>query len=202
MRVLVACEYSGVVRDAFTALGHYAMSCDILDTESEGPHYKGDVLDILDNGWDLMIAHPPCTYVAASGMHWNKNNTERKVKTVNALEFIETLFCAPIERVAIENPVGVISTRTSIGKAQYIQPYWFGDDASKKTGLWKRGLPDLVPTCMVEGRRVLSGGREVIRWGNQDDNGQENTPNTKNRAKLRSRTFPGFAAAMAAQWTF
>jgi len=178
------------------------MSCDILETESEGNHYLGDVRDILEDGWDLMIAHPPCTYICVSGLHWNKRRPERVIQTVNALEFVEDLWSAPIERVCIENPVGCINTRLeNMPKPQYVQPYWFGDDASKKTGLWTRGLPLLVATNMIAGRRVVEGSREYSRWGNQDDKGYNNVPNTPERAKLRSRTFPGLAAAMASQWS-
>ena len=202
MRVLIGCEYSGIVRDAFIALGHDAVSCDVLETESAGPHYQGDVLDILDDGWDLMIAHPPCTYISVSGLHWNKNNIERTVKTVNALEFVEQLWAAPIAKVCIENPVGCINTRLpEMPKPQYIQPYWFGEDASKKTGLWTRGLPLLEKTCMVPGRKVIYKGKEYTRWANQDDGGYNNVPNNAQRAHIRSRTYVGIAAAMASQWS-
>src|SRR5688572_912836 len=148
MRVLVACEFSGVVRNAFLAQGHDAMSCDILPTEKLGPHYRGNVLDILDESWDLMIAHPPCTYLSVSGLHWNKKDPSRADKTEEALEFVRTLLSAPIPRIALENPVSCISTR--IRKPdQIIQPYEFGHDASKKTCLWLKGLPKLEPTRYV-----------------------------------------------------
>src|SRR5210317_135605 len=202
MRVLVACEYSGRVRDAFTARGHFAMSCDILQTESDGPHYKGNVLDVLNDNWDLMIAHPPCTYLASSGLHWSKKRPERALLTEEALEFVTTLWKAPIPKVAIENPVGCINTRLKfMPKPQYIHPYMFGDDASKKTGLWMRGLAKLKPTNEIPPRIVKSpSGRVYQRWSNQYDCGRDNTPNTPNRAKERSLTYMGIALAMASQW--
>lgn len=142
LRVLVACEYSGRVRDAFTRRGHYAMSCDLLPTDSPGEHYQGDVFDIIDMGWDLMIAHPPCTYLSVSGMHWTTRGLRDPKLTEDALEFVQRLMDAPIARKAIENPVSVISSR--IRKPdQIIQPWWFGSDASKKTCLWLQNLPPL-----------------------------------------------------------
>ena len=202
MKILIACEYSGRVRDAFTKKGHYAMSCDILPTESEGPHYQGDVLDVLNDGWDMMIAHPPCTYLASSGLHWNKKRPERALKTEAALEFITTLWKAPIKKVVLENPVGCINTRLKfMPKPQYVHPYMFGDDASKKTGLWMRGLGKLEPTDMIPPRIVETpSGRKYQRWGNQYECGRDNTPNTPDRAKIRSLTFQGLADAMANQW--
>lgn len=203
MKILIACEYSGVVRDAFIKRGHDATSCDTLPTESDlGPHYQGDVSDILDDGWDLMIAHPPCTYLCSSGLHWNKKRPERAQKTEDALAFVEKLWRSTIPKVAIENPVGCINTRLSfMPKPQYIHPYMFGDDASKKTGLWTRGLGSLTPTDMVEPRIVVTpSGRKYPRWGNQYDCGRDNTPNTPDRAKIRSRTYQGIADAMASQW--
>ena len=144
MRVLVGCEYSGRVRDAFAARGHDAWSCDILPSDRDGQHYQGDVLDILDDGWDLAILHPPCTYLASSGLHRNKRNPERQEKTAHALKFVTRLWSADIARLALENPVGCISTRTRLGKAtQIIQPYEYGHDASKRTCLWLRGLMPL-----------------------------------------------------------
>ena len=153
MKVLVACEYSGVVRDAFIKQGHDAISCDLLPTEQPGPHYEGDVLDILNDGWDLMIAHPPCTYLCSSGLHWNKRIDGREQLTLEALEFVRTLLNAPINKIALENPVG------RIGKAiraadQYINPYEYGHNASKKTGLWLKNLPLLKPTNYIEPRRI------------------------------------------------
>lgn len=195
LKVLVACEYSGTVRDAFIAAGHDAMSCDLLPTEQPGPHYQGSVIDILDQGWDLMIAHPPCTYLCSSGLHWNKKQPDREAKTTAAVEFVRQLLAAPIPMIALENPVGRIST--AIRKAdQYIQPYQYGADASKKTGLWLIGLPLLEPTEYVEPRVV--GGKS--RWANQTDGGWNRLPPSADRWKLRSTTYQGIADAMAAQW--
>lgn len=144
MRILVACEYSGRVRDAFIAAGHDAISCDLLPTESPGPHYQGDVRDILGDAWDMMIAFPDCTYLCSSGMHWTTRGLRDPALTESALDFVRLLLNAPIPRIAIENPVGVISSR--IRKPdQIVQPWQFGDDASKKTCLWLKGLPALEP---------------------------------------------------------
>lgn len=195
MRVLIACEYSGAVRDAFRARGHDAVSCDLLPTDAPGPHHQGDVGQVLGDGWDLMIAHPPCTYLSVSGMHWTRRGLRDPQLTENALEFVRLLMDAPIPRIAIENPVSVISTR--IGKPdQIINPYQFGHDASKKTCLWLKGLPLLRPTQVIEPRIV--NGRK--RWGNQTDSGQNRLSPSPDRWKLRSATFPGIAAAMADQW--
>ena len=195
MRVLIACEYSGAVRDAFRARGHDAMSCDLLPTDAPGPHYQGDVRQVLGDGWDLMIAHPPCTYLSVSGMHWTRRGLRDPQLTEDALEFVRLLMDAPIPRIAIENPVSVIST--CIGKPdQIINPYQFGHDASKKTCLWLKGLPPLKPTQIIEPRIV--NGRK--RWGNQTDSGQNRLSPSPDRWKLRSATFPGIAAAMADQW--
>jgi hypothetical protein len=149
-----------------------------------------------------MIAHPPCTYLASSGLHWNKKRPERALKTEDALEFVTTLWKAPIPKVAIENPVGCINTRLKfMPKPQYIHPYMFGDDASKKTGLWMRGLAKLEPTDSIPPRIIESpSGRKYQRWANQYDCGRDNTPNTPNRAKERSLTYMGIALAMAEQW--
>ena len=142
MKVLVACEYSGTVRDAFIARGHDAMSCDLLPTDVPGPHHQGDVFDIIGGGWDMMIAHPPCTYLSVSGMHWTTRGLRDPQLTENALEFVRRLLDASIERIALENPVSVISTR--IRKPdQIVHPWMFGEDASKKTCLWLKGLPKL-----------------------------------------------------------
>ncbi len=194
MRVLVACEYSGVVRDAFLNAGHYAMSCDLLPCEStaSGDHYQGDVRDILDHDWDLMIAHPPCTYLSVSGMHWTKRGLRDPQLTEDALDFVRLLTDAPVSRIAIENPVSVISSR--IRKPdQIIQPWWFGHDASKKTCLWLKNLPLLQPTDMLPGDTKT-------RRANQTASGQNKLPPSADRWKIRSATFPGIAAAMATQW--
>ena len=197
MRVLVACEYSGAVRDAFIRAGHYAASCDILPSESPlGDHYQCDVLTILDHDWDLMIAHPPCTYLCASGLHWNKRRPERAQQTEAALDFVRHLLDAPIARIALENPIGCISTR--IRKPdQTIQPHQFGHDASKATCLWLKGLPPLASTDQIAPRLV--DGRK--RWGNQTDSGQNKLPPSADRWKIRSETYQGIADAMANQWS-
>ena len=194
MRVLVACEYSGTVRDAFLKRGHYALSCDLLPCESQasGDHYQGDVRDILDHGWDLMIAHPPCTYLAVSGMHWTTRGLRDPQLTEDALEFVRLLMDAPIDRIAIENPVSVISSR--IRKPdQIVQPWWFGHDASKKTCLWLHNLPPLKPTNMLPGDAKT-------RRANQTASGQNKLPPSKDRWKIRSATYQGIADAMADQW--
>lgn len=196
MRVLVACESSAVVRDAFRERGHFAISCDLLPTEGKQLfHYRGDVFDIIDEKWDLMIAHPPCTYLCSSGLHWNKKVEGRGAKTEEALDFVRRLMEANINRICIENPVGRIST--AIRKAdQYVQPYNFGHDASKKTGLWLKNLPKLVSSISIE-PRVVNGKN---RWGNQTDSGQNRLAPSKTRWKERSRTYDGIAEAMAIQW--
>ena len=197
MRVLVACEYSGTVRDAFIRAGHYAASCDLLPSESPlGDHYQCDVMDIISHDWDLMIAHPPCTYLCSSGLHWNKRRPERAQQTEAALDFVRQLLDAPIARIALENPIGCISTR--IRKPdQTIQPWQFGHDASKATCLWLKGLPPLTPTDQIAPR--LINGRK--RWGNQTDSGQNKLPPSADRWKIRSETYKGIADAMANQWS-
>ena len=182
MRVLVACEFSGIVRDAFIAAGHEAMSCDLLPSERPlmGAHYQGDVRDVLDDGWDLMIAFPPCTYLAVSGARWFAGRREEQDR---AIGFVDDLLCADIPRIALENPVSVISSR--IRKPdQIIQPWMFGHGETKATCLWLKGLPRLQPTVVVGGRmpRVHYASPGPDRW------------------KERSRTLPGIAEAMAAQW--
>ena len=195
MKVLVACEYSGRVRDAFIAHGHDALSCDLLPTDSPGPHYQGDVMDIIAGGWDLMVAHPPCTFLSVSGMHWTTRGLRDPKLTEDALDFVKLLMAAPIPRIAIENPISVISSR--IRKPdQIITPYQFGHDASKKTCLWLKNLPPLRPTSYVEPRIV--NGRP--RWGNQTDSGQNKLAPSADRWKVRSETFQGIADAMADQW--
>ena len=192
MRVLVACEYSGIVRDAFIARGHDAMSCDLLPSDREGPHYQGDVRDILGQKWDLMIAHPPCTYLAASGLHWNKRVAGRSLLTEDALEFVRLLLGADIPNIALENPIGCISTRVR-KPDQIIQPWQFGHDASKATCLWLRGLPLLRPT------NELPGGRKARR-ANQTKSGQNKLSPSADRWRIRSTTYQGIADAMASQW--
>ncbi len=182
MRVLIACEYSGVVRDAFIAKGHDAMSCDLLPTDKPGPHYRGDVMSIIDFGWDLMIAHPPCTDLAVSGARWFKEKIADG-RQCAALSFVKALMDAPIGKIAIENPISVISTK--IRKPdQVIQPWQFGHGETKATCLWLKGLPCLVPTDIVEGREARV----------------HKLPPSADRWKLRSTTYQGIAEAMAGQW--
>lgn len=198
MDVLVACEFSGVVRDAFRARGHNAYSCDLLPADGDQKyHLQVDVLDILDQGWDLMIAHPPCTYLTVSGLHWNKHNVERAQKTEEGLHFVQLLLDAKIPKIALENPVGCISSR--IRKPdQIIQPYEFGHDASKRTCLWLKNLDPLV----IDSNKRYPGrwvdGKE--RWSNQTDKGQNRLGPSDDRWKLRSITYSGVASAMADAW--
>jgi hypothetical protein len=202
LKVLVACEYSGRVRDAFIARGHDAMSCDLLPTDVAGPHYQGDIFDIINNGWDLMIAHPPCTYLSVSGMHWTTRGLRNPQLTEDALNFVQRLMDAPIAKIAVENPISVISSRIRKPN-QIISPYQFGHDASKKTCLWLKNLPLLTATQMIEPRVVITpSGKPAKRWGNQCDNyGQDKLPPSVDRWKLRSATYQGIADAMAAQWS-
>jgi len=201
MKVLIACEYSGAVRDAFIKQGHDAMSCDLLPTDVPGPHYQGSVTDILNDGWDLMIAHPPCTYLAVSGNRWlyNKDgskNEERWANRKEALDFVRLLMDAPIKRIAVENPVSVISSE--IRKPdQIIQPWQFGDEAQKTTCLWLKNLPKLKPTKIVgKGEMVTyKSGNTMPKWYAD----AFKLPKAE-RQKLRSKTFQGIADAMADQW--
>lgn len=182
MNVLVACEFSGVVRDEFTRRGHYAMSCDLLPSETDGPHYQGDIIELLQKGfeWDLMIAHPPCTHLAVSGAAWFKYKQKEQE---DALEFVRLLLLAPIYRIALENPISVISTKVR-KPDQIIQPWQFGHGETKATCLWLKNLPLLKHTNIVDGRypRVHL------------------MPPSENRWKERSRTYKGIAEAMAEQW--
>ena len=248
LRVLVACEYSGTVRDAFTALGHDAWSCDLLETEKPGLHYAGDVtrllagwvpvrhqcecdpegdglclltdrdtsecpclgptqdeVEYLETGhglfarpeaspaWDIMIAHPPCTYLCSSGLHWNKRRPERAQQTEEAIAFVKLLMDAPIRHIAIENPIGCLSTRVRKPE-QTIQPWQFGHAESKATCLWLKNLPKLTPTQVMT--KPDSG-----HWDNQTPSGQNKLGPSPDRWKERSRTYPGIAAAMAQQWS-
>lgn len=182
LKVLVACEYSGRVRDAFAKMGHFAMSCDLLPTDAPGLHYQGNVIDILDQGWDLMIAHPPCTHLAVSGARHFKAKRESGVQQA-ALEFVRVLLDAPIPRIALENPVSIISSH--IRKPdQIIQPWQFGHGETKATCLWLKDLPKLTPTHIVDGR----------------DDRIHKMPPSPDRWKLRSTTYQGIADAMAEQW--
>ena len=182
MKVLIACEYSGTVRDAFIAQGHDAMSCDLLPTDVPGPHYQGDVTKILDDGWDLMIAHPPCTHLAVSGA---RHFAVKKASGVQdeALDFVRSLLNANIPKIALENPISIISSR--IRKPdQIIQPWQYGHGETKATCLWLKGLPKLTSTNIVEGRSDRI----------------HKMPPSPDRWKLRSTTYQGIADAMAAQW--
>lgn len=180
MRVLIACEFSGVVRRAFRARGHDAWSCDLLPAEDGGEHIQGDVLAILADDWDVMIAHPPCTHLAVSGARWFREKIKEQEE---ALRFVHELLECPVRQICLENPVSIISTR--IRKPdQIIQPWQFGHGETKATCLWLKNLPSLVPTCIVEGREA-----RVHRL-----------PPSPDRWKARSRTPEGIASAMAAQW--
>lgn len=180
-RVLIACEYSGRVRDAFIRNGCDAVSCDLLPTDQPGPHYQGDVFDIIGEGWDLMVAHPPCTHLAVSGARWFHKKLQEQEE---ALDFVRRLMAAPIEQIAIENPVSVISSK--IRKPdQIIQPWMFGHGETKATCLWLKNLPPLQPTKVVEGR----------------ENKVHRMPPSEHRWKLRSLTYQGIADAMGNQWS-
>ena len=182
MRVLVACEYSGIVRDAFISRGHDAMSCDLLDSERDGQHYKGDVMDVLNDGWDMMVCHPPCTHLAVSGARHFEAKKSSGVQEA-ALDFVRMLLNAQISKIALENPVSIISTRIR-RPDQIIQPWQFGHGETKATCLWLKGLPKLAPTQIVDGRkpRVHYMPQGPYRW------------------RERSRTYLGIADAMANQW--
>ena len=181
MRVLVACEYSGAVRDAFAKLGHDAMSCDLLPSDApNGKHYQGDVFDIIGEGWDLMVAHPPCTHLAVSGARWFK---DKQAEQEEGLEFVRRLMDAPIPRIAIENPISIISSRIR-KPTQIIQPWQFGHGETKATCLWLKNLPKLTPTDIVDGREARI----------------HKLPPSPDRWKIRSATYQGIAVAMAQQW--
>lgn len=212
MKILIACEFSGTVRDAFIRRGHDAMSCDILPTESPGPHHQGDVMDILNDGWDMMIAHPPCTYLAVSGSGWlyhpkdkhlptkerrpHPKHLNRKQQQNDGADFFMSLYNAPIEKIAVENPVCVMSTRFR-KPDQIIHPYMFGHEASKATCLWLKGLTKLEPTKIVgKGEfKTSKSGKRGAAWNWW-------LPPGPDRWKIRSKTFQGIADAMAGQWNF
>ena len=208
MKVLIACEFSGTVRDAFSNFGHYAVSCDLEPTEKPGKHYQGNILDIINDGWDLMIAHPPCTFLTVTGNKWLKDQPkrksgalvgpERKKAQQESIEFFLKLTKAPIERIAIENPVGIMS---SVYKKpnQIIHPWQFGHKASKSTCLWLKNLPLLKPTEIVDKGEFIQykSGKRCSKW--YADAAKETA---EMRAKIRNRTFQGIANAMAEQWNF
>lgn len=194
-RVLVACEHSGRVRRAFAARGWDAWSCDLLPADDASPnHVQGDVTPLLEERWDLVIAFPPCTFLCASGLWRNRRDAARAAKTEAALDFVRLLLRSG-ERRALENPVGCISTRIE-KPTQKIQPYDFGEDASKATCLWLKGLPPLVPTQRIP-PRIVNG---KPRWANQTDSGQNRLGPSPDRARVRSLTYLGIAQAMADQW--
>jgi hypothetical protein len=198
MRVLIACEFSGVVREAFRSRGHDAWSCDLLPADDSSPyHHQMDAIQVANIlPWDLMIAHPPCTYLSASGLHWNNKRPGRQQLTDEAIQFVRNLLDSPIEKIAVENPIGCLSTKLR-KPDQIIQPWQFGEDASKATCLWLKNLPQLVYT------NVLPGGKQARR-ANQTPSGQNKIPpgrkNRPPRWKLRSVTYQGIADAMASQW--
>jgi len=226
MRVLIGCERSGVIRDAFRDRGHDAWSMDLAPAEDGSRyHIQDDLRVTLDHGWDLMIAHPECRYLSSSGLHWNTRRPGRVAETDKAIQFVRELWSADIPRICIENPQGCINTRIpEMPKPQYIQPYQFGHDASKKTGLWLKNLPDLIidPAQFVEPRMVCDVCKGVYeygraaklgcphcgaepglakpRWANQTNSGQNRLAPSETRSMDRARTYEGIAAAMAEQW--
>lgn len=189
VKILVACEYSGKVRDAFRALGHNAVSCDVMPTDVPGPHYQGDMFDIINDGWDMMIAFPPCTHLAVSGAkHFAKKRADGRQQ--QGIDFFMQVINAPIPRIAVENPVGIMSTLYR-KPDQIIQPWMFGDQAQKSTCLWLKNLPLLVPTNIVDKGEfyVSPSGKKMPMWFSKHKS-----------AKIRSTTFDGIAQAMANQW--
>lgn len=196
MKILIACEFSGTVRDAFAARGHNAWSCDLLPSETPGNHICGDVLGILADGWDLMIAHPPCTYLAAMAIWWNAKRPERWPLTHAARDFVDQVWNAPIPRVALENPIGFLN-RNWRRPTQVVHPWQFGHEASKPTCLWLRGLPLLRSTKIVgKGEFYMkANGARMAKWSHITSG-----TNKAKRARIASLTFPGIADAMADQW--
>lgn len=194
MRVLVACEYSGKVRDAFIRNGHDAMSCDLLPTDALGPHYEGNVMDIIEDGWDLMIAHPPCTYLTNSGVRWLHERPERWEELREGAAFFRALLEADIPRIAVENPVMHKYAVELIGRKQdqIVQPWQFGHTETKATGLWLKNLPPLMATNNVK--------EEMLRLPKSESNKVHYASPSKDRWKIRSTTYEGIAEAMAIQW--
>jgi hypothetical protein len=197
MRVLIACEFSGTVRDAFLKKGHYVLSCDLLPCESlmSGDHYQGNVLDILDHGWDLMIAHPPCTHLAVSGArHFPAKIADGRQQ--QGIDFFMQMINAPINRICVENPIGIMSTRYQ-KPSQIIHPWQFGHTASKSTCLWLKNLPLLTPTNIVDKGEFVTfaSGKRMTKWY---ADAAKLSP--KEREKIRNKTFQGIADAMAEQW--
>ncbi len=207
MKVLIGCEFSGKMREAFRRRGHDAWSNDLLPAADGSPHHlQCDVLSVLDDGWDMAIFHPPCTYLTSSGLHWNVrgrlvDGRPRAELTDEALEFVTKLWRSPIPRKALENPRGCINTRLAfMPEPQVIQPHYFGEDASKTTCIWLDNLPPLRPTQRVNGRWVLQGMNYVERWANQTDSGQNRLGPSDTRWAERSETYRGIAEAAADQW--
>ena len=200
MNILIGCETSGVIREAFRALGHNAYSCDLLPSDDNSPfHIQTNILDVMSGPWDFLGFHPPCTYLCASGLHWNNKDPLRKVKTAQALDFVRLLM-ADSRPWYLENPVGRIGT--AIRKAdQLIQPYQFGDDGSKNTCLWLHKLPPLIPTTRAPARVDIHEGKPVTRYANQLASGQNKELPDALRWKVRSKSWPGIAQTMAEQWT-
>lgn len=201
MKVLVACEFSGTVREAFAKLGHDAWSCDLEPTSIPGQHYQGDIFDIINNGWDLMIAHPPCTFLTVTGNKWFKPEYANRFPTrhqdrIDAIEFFMKLVNAPIDKIAIENPIGIMST-TYQKPSQIIHPWQFGHEASKSTCLWLKNLSLLKPTNIVSKGEFVTykSGKRMTKWY-----ADAASLSPKERAKVRNKTFQGIADAMAEQW--
>lgn len=201
MKILIACEFSGTVREAFAKKGHDVWSCDLEPTDVPGNHYKGSVLDILNDGWDLMIAHPPCTYLTVTGNKWMKDEYKDRFPTrqqdrKNAIEFFMQLANAPINKIAIENPIGIMSS-TWRKPEQIIQPWQYGHEATKSTCLWLKNLPLLIPTNIVNKGEFVTfkSGKRMTKWY-----ADAASHSSKERAKIRNKTFQGIADAMAAQW--
>lgn len=208
LKILIACEFSGTVRDAFTALGHDATSCDILPSETPGKHYQGDVMDIINNGWDLMVAFPPCTHLAVSGAAWFEQKI-RDGRQQEGIDFFMSMINAPIDRIAVENPIGIMSSKYK-KPDQVINPFYFGDNVRKPTCLWLKNLPKLFwadsntlfdtktstePELIEMQSRKTGRNRTYSKWE------YEASCNQKERANIRSKTFSGIAAAMASQWS-
>lgn len=197
MKVLVACEFSQIVTEQFILRGHDAMSCDLLPAEKNYPHYQGDVMDIINNGWDMMIAHPPCTYLSVAGAAWINSRPERKHKMIEAAIFFKLLLESNINKICIENPVMYLDAIKIIGKkySQIIEPYYFGDPYKKRTCLWLKGLPPLTKTTDITPKHY---------WVNSSSNYRESAKLEGGKGqrdqKERSRTFVGIAKAMAEQW--
>lgn len=198
MKILIACEFSGTVREAFRKKDHDAWSCDIVDSDIPGQHIKGDVLDVINDGWDMMIGFPPCTYLTVTGNKWFKPEyadrfPDRPQQRDAAINFFQSLYNAPIDKIAIENPVGIMSTILR-KPDQIVQPFQFGHPEPKKTCLWLKNLPLLVPTEIVEPEYFISkSGKKLASWYFKPSN-------TPERAKMRNKTFQGIADAMAEQW--